>query len=131
MRQLRLTHSAAVGLALAALVAPTAVAQDDLRSPDARDAARAVQSRPLQPSIDLRAPDTRDAAAGRGTFSAPDVTVVRVSDPARRDGGLDWVDTGIGAGGMLGLVLVAAGGALLVTRRRHDRPAAHQPAITG
>ena len=71
----RLTRSAAIGLALAALTAPTAAAQQqDLGTPDARDAASVGQTPP-----DRRSPDTRDAAAGRGTFSAPHVTVITVS----------------------------------------------------
>jgi hypothetical protein len=35
--------------------------------------------------------------------------------------GFDWGDAGIGAGGMLGLVAIAAGGTFVVTRRRHAR----------
>ena len=32
--------------------------------------------------------------------------------------GMDWADAGIGAGGLLGLVLVAAGGTLVIAHRR-------------
>jgi hypothetical protein len=39
MRQHRLTRSAALAAAVAALAAPTAAAQQDLRNPDTRDAA--------------------------------------------------------------------------------------------
>jgi hypothetical protein len=55
----RLTRTVTAALAIAALAAPTALARpaQDLRSPDARDAA--AQSRTLQ---DLRSPDARDAA---------------------------------------------------------------------
>jgi hypothetical protein len=129
MHPRRITRSAALGLTLAALAAPAASAQQDLRSPDARDAARAAESQPVQ---DLRSPDTRDLAAGRGTFSAPEVTVVKVSEPVpSSDGGLDWADAGIGAGGMLGLVLVGIGGAFMVARRMHARPGRGHTAITG
>jgi hypothetical protein len=118
MNHSRLTRSAALGLALAAVAAPTAAAQQDLRSPDARDAARAAEAQQEQPRQDLRAPDTRDAARGVGTFSAPDVIVVKLVEPASPSGGLDWGDAGIGAGGLLGLILLATGSALAVMDRR-------------
>ena len=35
------------------------------------------------------------------------------------DGGIDWADVAIGAGGAVGLVLMAGGAAVTVTRRRH------------
>jgi hypothetical protein len=86
----------------------------DLRSPDARDAAR--EAAPVSgPSQDLRSPDARDAAR--------DLTRVVVSPPVVEvreapSGGFDWGDAGIGAAGMLGLFSIAAGSALLVTNRR-------------
>ena len=49
MTHSRITRPAALGLALAALAAPTAVAQQDLRSADATDAARAAETRQDQP----------------------------------------------------------------------------------
>ena len=132
MHPRRITRSAALGLTLAALAASTASAvPTDLRSPDARDAARTEEAVTGVPRQDLRSPDARDLADGRGTFNAPDVTVVKLSEPAPTAGGLDWADAGIGAGGMLGLVLVGAGSALLITRRIHDRPAHRRTAITG
>ena len=120
-----LTHTAAVGLAVAAVAAPVAVAQQDLRSPDAVDAASAVTQRAHnQQTQDLRSPDARDTAAGRGTFTAPRVTVVKVAQPSQTTGGgFDWGDAGIGAGGVLALVLIAVGGALMVTHRRRGGPA--------
>jgi hypothetical protein len=148
MRNHSLTHTAALGLAVAALAAPAAAAQQqDLRSPDARDAAHpvpavAVERQDLRspdardaahpvPAVaveqqDLRSPDTRDLAAGRGTFSAPDVVVVKMpqSSPAA-DGGIEWGDAGIGAAVLLGLIAVGLGGSLaLVHRRRHPAPTA-------
>jgi hypothetical protein len=132
MHPRRITRSAALGLMLAALAAPTASAvAADLRSPDARDAARTAEAAAGGPQQDLRSPDARDHAGGRGTFSAPEVTVVKVSEPAPIEGGLDWADAGIGAGGMLSLVLIGVGGALLITRRTHDRPAHRRTAISG
>ena len=66
----RLTRSAALGLAIAAVAAPAASAD-----PHAQDPNYPVQAVAIQ---DLRSPDARDASEGRGTFNAPEVTVVRV-----------------------------------------------------
>ncbi len=157
MNHRRLTRSAALGLALTAFAAPAATAQQDLRSPDTRDAAEgyappppssiaestgsayqdlrspdtrdAAEGYAPSPSSaivssarqDLRSPDTRDYAEGRGTYNSPDVTVVKIPEPAPASsagGGLDWGDAGIGAGGLLGLSLVALGGTLAVLHRR-------------
>jgi hypothetical protein len=126
----RFTRPAALGLTLAALAAPTAAAQQDLRSPDTRDAARtsSLAGTTSTPRQDLRSPDTRDYAEGRGTFNAPEVTVVKLAQPAPApvgDGGIDWGDVGIGAGGVLGLALLALGGTFAVVHRRQGaRPMA-------
>jgi hypothetical protein len=41
------------------------------------------------------------------------------------DGGLDWTDAGIGAGGMLAMIAVAGGAAVAVVHRRRGlRPIA-------
>ena len=114
----RIKSSAALGLVLAAVVAPAAVAQQDLRNPDTRDMAAE------QAYLDYRNPDTRDIADDGGV--SPKVTVVEVPVAgASTDGGLDWGDAGIGAGAMLGLILLAAGATLAVTHRKgpRDRPA--------
>ena len=125
----RLTKSAAIGLTVAACIAPPAAAQVDLRSPDARagdtvaPAARDMRSpdartvATAEPSrIDLRAPDTRDAAEGRGTFNAPEV--VFVAGDAPEAGGLDWFDAGVGAAGLLAMLAIGLGGAAAVGHRR-------------
>lgn len=128
----RLTRIAAVTVALAATAVPAAYGQpQDLRGPDARDAAqhRGIYQtmRPqdqAQPSQDLRNPDTVDYADGRGTYNAPDVIVVEAPKPALQSTtatGIDWEDVGIGAGGLLGASLLALGGALLVVQRRGAR----------
>jgi hypothetical protein len=131
MNRARLTRFTAVGLALAALVAPTAGAQQDLRGADARDAAQAAEARQDQRLQDLRSGDARDAAEGRGTFNAPEVTVVKVTEAAPARGGLDWGDAGIGAGGLLGLMLLGLGGALAVVHHRQRGHARRQTATTG
>jgi hypothetical protein len=109
-------------LGACACAVPVASAQQDFRSPDARDAS------PVSPPIvaaDVRSPDARDAAANPGLRSYRTPVVVET----RSSSGFDWGDAGIGAGGMLGLVAIAAGGTFVVTRRRHGRsdvsPAAH------
>ena len=101
MTQSVVVRSAALGLALAALAAPAAGAQQDLRSPDARDAAQA-------------------AGEDRGV-SAPEVTVVKVPEASPANEGLDWGDAGIGAGGLLGLMLLGLGGALALVHHRRRR----------
>jgi hypothetical protein len=80
--------------------------------------ARGVSTRPVPVrSQDLRSPDARDGAVGRGTHDAPDVTVVRVTEPApAADGGIDWGDAGIGAATLLGLILL---GVAVATMMRH------------
>ena len=134
----RLTTLALVAGAIAApaasaypadMHASTAIAaaeRQDLRSADAMDSAIRAEQRPPQ-GQDLRSPDTVDAAAGRGTFSAPDVVVVKVKDPqpVAASDGLDWGDAGIGAGALFGLALVALGGTLVAVQRRHSRVVAH------
>jgi hypothetical protein len=64
---------------------------------------------------DLRSPDARDAARDlpRVVMSPP---VVEVREAP--SGGFDWGDAGIGAAGTIGLFSIAGGAALLVTSRR-------------
>ena len=119
MNRHRLLCSAALSLALASLAAPVAGAQtqQDLRSPDTRDAAQTAEA-----PQDLRSPDTVDAAEGRGTHTSPEVLIVKSQpqtqpQPATADG-IDWADAGIGAGTLLGLSLVALGSGLFVVHRK-------------
>jgi hypothetical protein len=133
----RLTYSAALGLALAALTVPASASVQDLRSADAREndtiapAAQDVRSPDARTTVqtaqgnaaDLRAPDSRDAGLGRGTHSAPDVMVVKVDKPSPAPvsaaDGMDWGDAGIGAGVLAALAALALGGAFVTVRRRH------------
>jgi hypothetical protein len=126
----RLTRIAAVTAALAATAAPAAYGlPQDMRSPDARDAAQhrgiyePARSEGQPKPQDLRNPDTIDYADGRGTYNAPDVVVVEAPAPAPESTvtGIDWEDVGIGAGGLLGASLLALGGALLFVQRRGAR----------
>jgi hypothetical protein len=140
MNTKRLTRSTAIGLALAAFAAPAAGAQQDLRNADQvapagsesqdlrnadqvapaaierQDPRDAGQVLPATESQDLRSPDSVDAGVDRGT--SPAVVLVDAPSPAPHDG-LDWADAGIGAGGLLGIGLIALGGTLVVVRRRH------------
>jgi hypothetical protein len=133
----RSTQAITVGLALAALAPGTAMAGQDLRSPDARDAAvrasapvdlRSPDARDAAASVstaptDLRSPDARDASQGRGPAQAPTVMVVRMPQAAHSDG-IDWGDAGIGAGGGIVLIALAAGTTVAVRRRRRVGPLA-------
>jgi hypothetical protein len=128
---------AAVGITLAAFAAPASAGAQDLRSPDARAGSppvragqdlRSPDARYVAPphagpvGVDLRSPDTRDAGEGRGTFSAPDMMVVKLREPAPAPvttaDGFDWSDAGFGAAVLLGLALIALGGAFAVAHRR-------------
>jgi hypothetical protein len=110
----RSSRAAALGLVLAALAPATAVAGQDLRSPDARDPFTAPAAR-----ADLRAPDSRDAAEGRSAADAPSVMVVRMPQRTHATGGTDWGDVGLGASGAVILFALSTGGAVAVQRRRH------------
>jgi hypothetical protein len=130
---------------LAVLAAPaSADTYQDLRSPDAKDAAReaGVVTGPTQ---DLRSPDAADAAQHRGLYenergpyvlernygspdaadAARDLPPVQISAPVveirEPSGGFDWGDAGIGAAGTLALFSIAAGSALLISSRRRRR----------
>ena len=134
-----LTRSAGIALAITAFGVSTATAAPaDVRTPDAVAAAQSavVQSTPTDvrtpdamdaavpagttAGVDLRSPDVRDHGEGRGTFSAPDVTVVKITEPPVATG-FDWGDAGIGAGGLLGIALIALAGVLAVSHHRHGR----------
>jgi len=92
---------------------PAGHAYQDLRSPDARDAALAAETQVAQ---DLRSPDARDA--GRmSTPAQPQLVEIREGP----ENGFDWGDAGIGAAGILAMVTIAAGLMLLVGARRRRR----------
>ena len=137
----RFTRTIGLGITIAALGASTAAAQPaDFRTPDAiaagqetttqytpadvrtPDTVSASEPSTAEPVADMRTPDARDHGEGRGTFSAPEVTVVKLVDPAATGSGFDWGDAGIGAGGLVGLILVALGGVTAVAHRKaHPR----------
>jgi len=133
----RFARTIGLGMTIAALGASTAGAMPaDLRTPDAIDAGQpqtttqytpsdvrspdavSAGQKPTGPVVDMRTPDAKDHGEGRGTFSAPDVTVVKVVDPVPTSTGFDWGDAGIGAGGLLGLILLGLGGTAAVAHRK-------------
>jgi hypothetical protein len=137
MSRSRFTRSIGLGMTIAALGASTAGAEpSDLRTPDAiaagqektaqytpsdvrtPDSVSAGKPSTTEPVVDMRTPDGRDHGQGRGTYSAPEVTVVKLVDPAPTGSGFDWGDAGIGAGGLLGLILLGLGGTAAVAHRK-------------
>ena len=129
-----ITRSIIIAFAVSVAVTPAAAAQQDLRSPDTRDAAMQAERKQdlrmpdtrdaamqAERKQDLRLPDTRDWAEGRGPDTAPIVEYVEVSKP----NGFDWADAGLGAASGIGLVLIGAGTAMTAARlrRRSVRPA--------
>jgi hypothetical protein len=88
--KLRLRRRRAIALAISACVfivaVPAAVAQQDLRSPDARDAALAAEQAD-QPAAgqDLRSPDARDAALAAQQAAKPSAGYSDLRSPDTRD----------------------------------------------
>jgi hypothetical protein len=105
--------------------AAPAVAQQDLRSPDARDAARLAEPGYYleHPTQDLRSPDTRDATLISMGLREQPTTIAPAghssSTAATSSLGFDWADAAVGAAIMLGVLLVAAGGTVAFRRRAH------------
>ena len=113
-------------LAALALAGPADAAQQDLRSPDVRDAAAPqAQKRGDVSTGGLRAPDwlsphAREPAPpiAPSTSAATAPTVVEIT-PAD---GFDWTSAGIGAGGGIALVVIAIAGVATVTSRSRPAP---------
>jgi hypothetical protein len=132
MKHRRISRIVTLSLTIAAVTAPTTMAgaseiasgkplaNQNLVSPDARDAVHPSSLGGTSQKIDRRTPDARDAGDGRGTWAAPTVTVVQVPQPTPSHTGLDWGDAGIGAGAVVGLVLLALGSGLAIVHRRQE-----------
>jgi len=106
-----ITPVAAVALALAAPGA--AAANQDLRSPDARDGHRAAEPA----KVDLVSPDARYGVPEPG--AAPSVVTIRNTRVVEvPQSGFEWGDAAIGGGATLAVVLAATGIALTVRPRR-------------
>jgi hypothetical protein len=108
------TAAALIALGLAA-APPAPAAEQDLRSPDARDAAQRAASSPTP--VNFQSPDARDV-------TRPRTIVVPVRSVTVADAGFDWGDAAIGAGGALAAMLLLSGGASALGRRRTARRAA-------
>jgi hypothetical protein len=105
-----ITAAVAVGMALAAPA--TALAQDDLRTPDSRYGRPA----PVSKTIDLVSPDARYGVPD-GTAKTPVITVPRTRVVEVPQSGFEWGDAAIGGAATLA-VLLAAGGMVLTVRPR-------------
>jgi hypothetical protein len=105
-------------------VVPTGVPDAEASSPqdlrsDARDAALAAEASSLQ---DLRSPDARDAAREAAVTHVESARAAPSRSAPSVSGGFEWGDAGIGAAFMLALVGVASGTLLVVGRSRHRTP---------
>ena len=134
----RLSRTAALALAVAAIAAPAAQAQE-LITPDARDAGRPVATveritpdardagRPAAP-VERITPDARDAGrpAAKVDLVSPDArdngrrepAPIIVSEPVATGDAFDWFDAGVGAAG-LALLVLGYGAAITLRTRRH------------
>jgi hypothetical protein len=105
-----------LGLVMLLVIAAPAAARIDPR-PDARGTAVAQQ--------DLRSPDTRDAALGRKIVVVP---VISDRRPAEAASGFDWGVAALGSGITAGLILLLGGvGALMLLQGRSESQ--HAPRI--
>ena len=121
----RLSRELAAAIAVVALAAPaTSAAYQDLRNPDTRDAAAASQEAAIEAQRekpgyqDLRNPDTRHPA-----IESPRGGVTETPQPPEiaQSPGFDWGDAGIGAGAVLGVVLILLSVMFAVVHRRNRR----------
>jgi hypothetical protein len=131
--QHRVVQAVAVAATITGLAVPAAVAQD-LRSPDARDAAAPAQQS-VSPPSDLRSPDVRDVAGSAQQLATPasDLRSPDVRDAASRvvsaaitpaadagvSNGFQWGDAAIGAGAAVAAIALAAGMLVAGRRRLH------------
>ena len=111
------------------IAASAADEYQDLRSPDAADAAAhrglyEADKGPWALNRDYGSPDAVDAARDLPPVNLPAPVVEVKGSPS---GGFDWGDAGIGAAGMFALFAIAGGAALLLTdrKRREGFRAAH------
>ena len=106
----RLARSVAA-VAVVALAVPATSVALDYRNPD---------SRPTS-SVDLRSPDARDAGRVEQSPAPPEIT---------KAPGFDWGDAGIGAGTVLGMLLIVLSTVYAVVHRRSRKEGPGGPALT-
>ena len=100
---------------LTALAFPAASAADvDLRNPDSRSAA--IASERADTYLDLRNPDSRGPAVEVETAVPETPSPVEAQATSS---GFDWGDAGIGAGAVLGLLLIGISVVFTVSHRRN------------
>jgi hypothetical protein len=104
----KITRSLAPALVMAALIAPTAAAHEDISSLDVRDVAE--PSAQASGRHDLRSQDALDAAR-----SLPPDQLAAVAEGLRSDA--DGSDVGLVSGGVRDLVRIGLAGVALFTRR--------------
>jgi hypothetical protein len=115
------TRTFAASLATAALVAPSALA-NDLRPADTGDATARVQQRGHAVTGGARAPDrlARDAATPAEPTTRPRDAPIVVE--VTRAQGFDWTSAGIGAVGGVALVVIGVAAASTVSSRSRPAP---------
>jgi hypothetical protein len=102
------------------IAAQSQLEYQDLRSPDAVDAAShrglyGTDKAPFTLNRDYGSPDAVDAARDLPPVNVPTPVAV-IREPS--SGGFDWGDAGIGAAGMLALAGIGTGSVLLIAGRR-------------
>jgi hypothetical protein len=118
----RSTRTISAGIAAFAALAPAAVAmpQDAIHTSSLAGTTSA-------PAQDLRSPDARDAAQPHrylpgGHTALPTVPTTRIVHVApSSDGGFDITDAALGAGGAFAALALAAGGSVALRRRSSTR----------
>jgi hypothetical protein len=116
MSRTRAMTTAVVALALA--VPGAAGAQQDHRSPDARDG----WPKPASTSIDRVSPDARYGVPD-GSTPAPVITIPRTRVVEIEQTGFEWGDAAIGGAAAVAVFLTAGG--LVLTVRPRRRAATH------
>jgi hypothetical protein len=119
----RFTTTAAVAIALCAttpaaaqtLITPDAIDAGQPKAPQTQDYRSPDTVDPVEPTTDLRAPDNRFGQPTGG----PAPTRVRIIEVP--SSGFEWGDAGIGAAGMLALVLVGVGVGMAGMHHRRTR----------
>jgi hypothetical protein len=110
----RIASAVALALALAGTIAPAASAD-----PQPLAGAEAIAS--TSTHLPATPAPCGDVCSGHGYGNVDVVPLnpsVRPTPTAAPNGGFDWGDAGVGASGMLTLILVGAGGVLTAARRR-------------
>lgn len=119
LRKYRFTTALAVAIALCAAAPAAAI------SPDAIDAGDKGLPTVTQ---DMRSPDavtpfaaTTDLRARRDRYGRPTGGLAGARGVEVSPSGFEWGDAGIGAAGMLAVILLAVGGGVTGTHRRRRR----------